>query len=313
MTAPPNGWLFTGLHWVSSKPLLTAITQPAEPGQVCREASRAAETGSVISWRLALPRRCTGVWKSRAGGRRICPFASQVPAAGFSSQCEAGAADDKGLQMARDTALGDDGREYLLYLAWFGPGLVKVGLTAADRGRDRLLDQGAIAFTPLASGPYIPIRQAERRTAASGLASERVSGRAKVAAWWTLPPAAERAALLAAARDQILSAVSWPGRVQVQPCSVTDQARDFGLDLFTPHDYDEVTSLSDGAVLAGQIRLVAGRYLILDTPGGLLLTDMRRAAGWTFRAEGPAAQLGGLSLTTRTPPREHHDQTATLF
>jgi hypothetical protein len=215
--------------------------------------------------------------------------------------------------MARDAALGDDGREYLLYLAWFGPGLVKVGLTAADRGRDRLLDQGAIAFTPLASGPYTPIRQAERLTAASGLAAERISGRAKVTAWWTLPPAHERAALIAATYAKILTAVPWPGRVQLQPCSVTDQARDFGLDMFTPQDYDEATGLSDRAVLAGQIRLVVGRHLLLETAGGMLLADMRRAAGWTFRAEGSATQPAGLSLLSRTPPREHHDQTAPLF
>jgi hypothetical protein len=243
----------------------------------------------------------------------MCPYASEVPAAGTGSQCGGCQAADKGLQMARDAALGDDGREYLLYLAWFGPGLVKVGLTAADRGRDRLLDQGAIAFTPLASGPYTPIRQAERLTAATGLAAERISGRAKVTAWWTLPPADERAALLAAAYAKILTAVPWPGRVQLQPCSVTDQARDFGLDLFTPAAYGEVTGLSDRAVLAGQIRLVVGRHLLLETAGGMLLADMRRAAGWTFRAEGSATQPAGLSLLSRTPPREHHDQTAPLF
>jgi hypothetical protein len=243
----------------------------------------------------------------------MCPCASQVPAAGTGSQCDGCVAADKGLQMARDAALGDDGRDYLLYLAWFGQCPVKVGLTAADRGRDRLLDQGAIAFTPLASGPYTPIRQAERLTAATGLAVERVSGRAKVTAWRTLPPAAERASLLAAAHDRILAAVPWPGRVQLQPCSVTDQARDFGLNLFTPQDYDEMTGISDGAVLAGQIRLVVGRHLLLETPDGLLLADMRRAAGRTFRTEGSAARPGGLSVLSRTPPREHHDQTAALF
>jgi hypothetical protein len=215
--------------------------------------------------------------------------------------------------MARDAALSDDGREYLLYLAWFGQGLVKVGLTACDRGRDRLLDQGAIAFTPLATGPYIPIRQAERRTAASGLAAERVSGRAKLTAWWTLPAADERAAQIAAAYGQIIAAVRWPGRIELQPCSVTDQARDFGLEQFTPRDYDEITGLGDGAVLAGQIRLVTGRHLLLETGDGLLLADMRRSAGWSFRTEGSARRPAGLSVVSRSSPREHHDQTAPLF
>jgi hypothetical protein len=215
--------------------------------------------------------------------------------------------------MARDAATGDEGREYLLYLAWFGPGLLKVGLTAADRGRDRLLDQGAVAFTPLASGPYIPVRQAERLAAATGLAVERVSGRAKVSAWRSLPPAQERAAQLAAAYARILAAVPWPGRLQTRPCAVTDQARDFGLDQFASSDYDEMTGISDGAVLSGQVRLTVGCYLLVETPDGPLLADMRRAAGWTFRAQDPAARPGGLSLVSRAVPREHHDRTPPLF
>ena len=94
---------------------------------------------------------------------------------------------------------------------------------------------------------------------------------------------------------------------------MTDQACDFGLDLFTPAAYDEMTGVSDGAVLSGQTRVVAGCHLLMETADGLLLADMRRASGWTFRTGDPAARPAGLSLVSRTPPREHHDQTATLF
>src|ERR1700678_1140170 len=90
--------------------------------------------------------------------RRPCLAAARMPAGTTDAQCPACAAADRGRQIARDTALGDDDRDYLLYLAWFGPSLVKIGLPAADRGRDRLLEQGAITFTPLATGPYTPIR-----------------------------------------------------------------------------------------------------------------------------------------------------------
>jgi len=170
--------------------------------------------------------------------------------------------------IARDAALGDDGRQYLLYLAWFGAGLVKVGLTAADRGRDRLLEQAAITFTPLATGPYTPIRQAERLASAAGLATERISSRAKITAWWYLPSPAERAAELTEARDRVAGQVTWPGRVRLLPCAVTDQAADFGLDQNPPGAYAEVTGFSDPAALDGQILIAAGRHLLLRTASG---------------------------------------------
>lgn len=275
------------------------------------EVRRLATPGSRVAWTLHGPRQCTGTWTGTA--RRPCPAAAPVPADGADVQCPACAAADRGRQIARDAALGDDGREYLLYLAWFGTGLVKIGLTAADRGRDRLLEQAAIAFTPLAAGPYTPIRQAERLASAAGLAAERISSRAKLTAWWHLPPAAERAAQLTAARDRVAGQVTWPGRVQLLPCAVTDQAADFGLDQNPPDGYTEVTGFSDPATLAGQILLAAGRHLLLKTSSEPLLADMRHAAGRVIHPAPTSAQPGGLSLTFRAPPREHDDRQSSLF
>jgi hypothetical protein len=45
-----------------------------------------------------------------------------VPEDSTDAQCPACTAGDRGRQIARDAALGDDGRAYALYLAWFGPG-----------------------------------------------------------------------------------------------------------------------------------------------------------------------------------------------
>jgi hypothetical protein len=268
--------------------------------------------GERIAWALATPRTCTGAWTGTA--RRPCPARSQIPAGTTDTQCAACARADRGRQIARDAVPGDDGREYLLYLAWFGPGLVKIGLTAADRGRDRLLEQGAITFTVLAAGPYAPIRQAERLASAAGLAAERITARAKAAAWQQLPPPGERAALLTAARDQVTSRVPWPGRVRLVAAGITDQAGDFGLDGGPPGPYQEVTGISDGAVLAGRVRLAAGRHLLLDTPAGPLLCDMRRAAGWAIRSlPGTAPAPAGLALAGRSAPGGHDDVQQPLF
>jgi hypothetical protein len=259
-----------------------------------------------VNWILRAPRQCTGTWTGTS--RRPCPATTLIPAGTTDAQCPACAAADKGRQIARDTALGDDGRDYLLYLAWFGPGLVKIGLTATDRGRDRLLEQGAITFTPLATGPYTPIRQAERLASATGLAAERISGKAKVTAWWQLPPPAERAAGLTNARDHLAAQVAWPDRIRLLPCTPTDQAADFGLDQHTPGAYTEVTALSDNAVLTGQVLLAIGRHLMLDSTTGPLLADMRHAAGWVIQPTDVPAQPAGLTLTARTPPSPADDQ-----
>jgi hypothetical protein len=211
---------------------------------------------------------------------------------------------------------GDDGREYLLYLAWFGPDMVKVGLTAADRGRDRLLEQGAITFTMLAAGSYDPIRQAERLISAAGLARERITARAKAAAWLSLPPPGERTELLTAARARVATLVPWPDEVRLLPGEVTDQAGDFGVDGPLHDRWREVTGLSDGAVLSGRVRVVIGRRLLLDTPAGPLLCDMRRPAGWAVRPvpdNAPPAPAG-LALAAGPAPGGHDDDSQeTLF
>ena len=294
--------------------MLTASPLPADPAAPPGpETRRPAGAGTSLSWHLRGPRRCTGAWAGTA--RRPCPARAEIPASGTDAQCPACALADRGRQIAKDAALGDDGREYRLYLAWFGPGLVKIGLTAADRGRDRLLEQGAITFTMLAAGPYVPIRQAERFTAAAGLARERITAAAKAAAWQALPPPAERAAQVAAARKQIIAGgARWPGPVQHLPDAITDQADDFGLDRWAVGTYQEVTGISDSSFLAGQVRLVIGRELLLDTPAGPLLMDMRRSAGWAIRpgTEAPAPPAG-LTLTARPTAGAPDDSQQTLF
>lgn len=213
--------------------------------------------------------------------------------------------------MARDVALGTDGRTYVLYLAWFGPGLTKAGLTAADRGRDRLLEQGAITWTPLARGPYTPIRRAERLISASGIAPERLPSRATVGSWWNLPAEGERAASLADAHQSSAACIRPVTGIDLMPCQVIDQVADFGLSRPPPATYLEVTGLSGDAALTGEILLIVGRRLLLATASAPLLIDMRRAAGW-ITATSAATAATGLKTITRTRPADRHDHD-TLF
>lgn len=314
MTTQPPAWRFTGLHWESTHPVLTACPLPGDSGsQPGPETRRPAAPGTRIAWILTGPRACTGVWTG--ADRRPCPATAPVPPGTTDAQCTACARADRGRQIARDKA-PDDGREYLLYLAWFGPGLIKIGLTAADRGRDRLLEQGAITFTMLAVGPYAAIRQAEQAASAAGLAAERITARSKTAAWPGLPGPRERAALLAAARDRLTNQVSWPHRVKLVPDGVSDQAQDFGLTGQVPGSWQEVTAIRDRAILAGQIRFVVGRRVLLDTSAGPLLCDMRRAAGRVIRLVPGTGRLpapAGLGLVDSPTPGGRDDGQQPLF
>lgn len=262
--------------------------------------------GGAVSWALTGVRSCTGVWAGAQ--RRPCPEAEPLLLDGTDPQCANCASLDRGRQIARDAELGDDGRDYTLYLAWFGPGLMKVGLTATDRGRDRLLEQGAIAWTPAAAGPYTPVRHAERLIARAGLARERFSGHAKTAAWWNLEPPPVRAAHLAAAHKLATGKLARYDRISPAACSVTDQAGDFGLAPAGPPAYREVTGISSSAVLTGMIQMTIGHWLLLDTVTGMLLIDMRRVAGCQFNPADAAATPAGLRAVSRSPLEARNDQ-----
>ncbi|MFG1707429.1 DUF2797 domain-containing protein [Nonomuraea sp. M3C6] len=275
------------------------------------ERRRPAVVGRLLAWQLGGSRVCIGVWA--AGARTPCPGRRSVRA-GTDAQCAGCAAGDSGRALARNAIAGENDRDWNLYLAWFGSGLVKVGLTAADRGRDRLLEQGAIAYTLLATGPFTAIRRAEQSVSATGLARERIGSRAKADAWWSLPDAAGRAEHVAKAHAAITAATDWPDTLEVTGCRVHDLAAAYGLDQEPlPSTFQELTGVDDEAALAGRIRAVVGRRLLLDTFAGPLLADMRRVAGYPFAAAGEQTRPTGLQSTPRTRPRDPHENDQPLF
>ncbi len=231
-----------------------------------------------MDYQLGGQRCCVGVWLAQRRRRQPCPFGHLIPPPATRAQCDPCGAADPGTRFARNATL-DDGREYALYLAWFGPGLTKVGLTATERGTDRLAEQGALAFTWLAHGRLPDILAAERRVSASGLAPERRQRRVKLATWWTLPDHTQRRDELRATYQQIITTVPWPTGLDRAACAVVDQVELFGLDAL-PDSCQEITALTSGAVLSGTVRCAVGRDLLLDTQDGPLLADTRLLAGW---------------------------------
>jgi Protein of unknown function (DUF2797) len=301
VTGQTSGWLCAGMYWQAGEPLLTGIDGSA---------AQALRAGLRVGWRLGGPRRCVGVWRLAEQTRLPCPHHAQVTGTGGDAQCRACASADAGRALARDHAPGDD-REFVLYLAWFGPGLHKVGLTAAERGDDRLLEQAALAYTLLARGPLTLVRRAEQLVAGSGMAGERVTGRAKMRYWRQLPVAAERAAQVERAAARIHHGIDWPDGLLPVDTAVADQVDRFGLARLPP-TFAEVTGLGSGSVVAGSVAALIGRYLLIDAgQAPPVLLDARRLTGWTILpADGPCQ---GLNMHMRTDPRKTHGDQATLF
>jgi len=302
VTEQPTVWRATGLYWANQTPRL-GLVDPAGT-----ERTQPLPPGTELGYRLGDQRHCIGIWLAHDQRRRPCPFRHPISPGATRAQCQACSAADPGQLLAR-TAAVDDGRTYALYLAWFGTGLTKVGLTASERGTDRLADQAALAFTWLAHGPLPAVRAAEQAISASGLAPERRQRRTKLAAWWQLPDHTQRQQQLATAYQRIIEAVPWPAGLGQTPCQVVDQVDLFGLHAL-PGSCQELTGLNPGCILRGTVRCAAGGDLLLDTISGPLLADTRLLAGWPLWPT--TASSTGLELRDCDYARSNHgaDQTA---
>ncbi|MFC9327448.1 DUF2797 domain-containing protein [Kitasatospora sp. NPDC057015] len=292
-TRPAPGWTATGLRWQGGRPELTARNG-------AREHARTVTTGTPVGWLVGGPRRCTGVRTS--GGHHPCPFAAEIDPGGKAVQCPSCQDADPGLALARDQVL-DNGRTYRLYLAWFGPGVLKVGITAERRGTTRLLEQAALGYTFVGRGPLPGVRRAELTVAQAGLARERLTTRTKCGGWWGVPDPAARRHELAELRAAVLRLLSGHAIELLADEPLADHVDLFGLGAGAPPLYQEVTALGEGAALAGTLRAPVGRHLFLDTgpTDPPLLLDTRLLTGWTLTAAGGRPCAGFESEPRRRP------------
>jgi Protein of unknown function (DUF2797) len=270
----------------------------------------AGERERPLPSRLALTggggRSCVGV--RRAGRRVRCPAGAGVAGEATSGQCPSCAAVDRSYSVAADTAL-DDQRVFRLYLAWFGPGLLKLGITAAERGHARLLEQGALAHTWLGEGRLPAVRRAERVLGAALGIPDRVGAAAKrraLAGAWPLPGAAED---LATAHEALATCPAWPDTLSPLPLGVADHRPAYGLDGSRPvRATAAVRALRPGATIAGTASPVVGKDAYVTGGHGLLILDLRLLAGWEL-TKAPA----GTPTDTDLRPLDHADPQDALF
>lgn len=296
--APDEGWLCTGAHWAGERAVLVTVSG----GQ---EHIRPLEAGRRVALAWHGPRRCVG-WSAPGTGRTPCPDGRPVGAATTLAQCESCQARDHGLAVARDRIV-DDGRTYQLYLAWFAPGMLKVGITAEARGVARLLEQAAIGYTVIATGSLPAIRRAELTLSGTGLARERFRARAKVEAWWHLPQSDVLHDALAEARCRALGILAEHQLAVLPDGPIVDRTAFFGFAAGSPAAYQEVEALDDAGLLAGVLRQAVGKHLFVDVAGfrGPVLLDLRLLAGRRIAADGAAAGESGsfgLHVVERRKP-----------
>ncbi|HEY4026415.1 MAG TPA: hypothetical protein VGO86_08285, partial [Candidatus Dormibacteraeota bacterium] len=265
------------------------------------------ELGQDVGWKVAGPRRCIGLYDRREHRRRRCPVGALVA---DGSQCDLCERADPGRLVARGQApSGMEQEPFVLYLAWFGDGLSKVGITSEKRGMGRLCEQAALSYCLAARGPFTSIRQAEVLLSSIGVAPERLASRTKQAAWWRIPPAEERATELAALHKIAADAIRALPRTELLEFQASDLTPLFGLEREMPDRYELVTAVRPGAVLGGQITHVIGRSVVLSPTQ--LVVDTGLLEGWTLRRSAESA--GGLDVETRTREADARAVQGTLF
>ncbi|AZQ35908.1 DUF2797 domain-containing protein [Streptomyces cyaneochromogenes] len=283
-----QAWRCKGLRWSASGP------------ELAWDGGRR----SALTWgkRVAFGVAEGGVRRCVGARGHACPVRAVVPGRSTGARCEECARLDRAHSVAADT-IADDPRPYHVYLAWFGPGMTKVGITALERGSARLLEQGAVCFSWLGVGPLMAARRTEELLRAALRVPDRIPYGDKRAVRSALPASAvERAAEVADLHARAAALPGWPESLDREPCQPVDHAGVFGLaDL--PAAVGEVSGLVAGGAVSGRLVAAAGPDLHVETGGGVVVVDTRLMAGWELV---PVSEDSELTL----PVREFRSQDA---
>lgn len=281
-----QAWRCSGLSW------------PAEggPALVWDRGRRSALTwGKRVAFGVA-PAGEGGVRRCVGARGHACPSAAAVPGRSTGARCEECARLDRAHSVAADT-LADDPRPYRVYLAWFGPGMTKAGITAVERGPARLLEQGAVCFSWLGTGPLMAARRTEELLRAALGVPDRIPYVRKRALRALLPGGEEeRAAELAELHARAVALGGWPESLEREPFRPVDHVRAFGLGG-APPAVGEVSELVAGGAVSGELVAAAGPDLHLATGAGVVVLDTRLLTGW------PLLPAAGRELSV--PVREY--------
>ncbi|MFD8207261.1 DUF2797 domain-containing protein [Streptomyces sp. NPDC059695] len=257
---------------------------------------------SALTYGQRLAFRAVGVRRCPGARGNPCPTEAVVPGRATGGRCPECARLDRAHSVAADT-IADDPQPYRVYLAWFGPGMTKVGITAEARGEARLLEQGAVAFSWLGRGPLMAARRTEEVLRQALGVPDRVAYERKRAARHALPPAPERAREVEALYRRARAVGGWTETLEPVEFAARDHAAAFHLDGLPRLD-GTVTELVGGGVVTGRLLAAAGPDLHLLAPDGRCLAlDTRLMGGWILEAAGdedglsvPVTAVAGAAL-----------------
>ncbi|MGW8556266.1 DUF2797 domain-containing protein [Streptomyces tubercidicus] len=220
--------------------------------------------GKWLAFAAKGERLCLGV--RRADRWIVCPYGAVLDGASAKDQCARCAQLDRSRSVAADT-MADDPRPYGVYLAYFGPGLLKVGITAVERGPTRLVEQGAVAYAWLGRGPLMAARRAETLLGSALAVPDRFTKAAKRAARGALPPVPDRAAELAQLHDTARALAGWPETLDPVEFACADHTELFGLDRI-PGEVGELGGMTPGAEVVGEVLTGVGADVYVRLVGG---------------------------------------------
>ncbi|WP_329622252.1 DUF2797 domain-containing protein [Streptomyces sp. NBC_01255] len=242
---------------------------------------------SALTYGQGLAFRAVGVRRCPGARGNPCPLEAVVSGRATGGRCAECARLDRAHSVAADTLL-DDPQPYRVYLAWFGPGMTKVGITAEARGEARLLEQGAVAFSWLGRGPLMAARRTEEVLRQALGVPDRIAYERKRAVRHVLPPAEERAREVQELHRRAREIGGWTETLEPLDFVARDHAEAFHLDGLPPLG-GTVTELVDGGVVTGRLLAAAGPDLHLLDPGGrCVVLDTRLMGGWALRGVGEA-------------------------
>ncbi|MFJ5778577.1 DUF2797 domain-containing protein [Streptomyces sp. NPDC093094] len=284
-----QAWKCSGLRWSADGPVLVWDGGRRSPLTWGKRVAFGVVDGGV--------RICVG-----ARGH-ACPVRAVVPGRGTGARCEECARLDRAHSVAADT-LADDPRPYHVYLAWFGPGRVKVGITALERGPARLLEQGAVCFSWLGAGPLMAARRTEELLRAALRVPDRIPYAEKRAVRAVLPRTeAERSAEIADLHARALALNTWPESLAREPFRAVDHVGVFGL-RDAPPAVGAVGELVAGGVVGGELVAAAGPDLHLATTSGVLVLDTRLMSGWDLVPAGAGDEVTLPVREFKAPPQD---------
>ena len=168
---------------------------------------------------------------------------------------------------------------HFLYLAYFAPGLVKVGISQEARGIRRLLEQGARIALKLETFPSAEIaRQYEAKIAAMDGIVEHVVGRKKLD---TLSVAFDEASAVAELQRVV-------ARITAEIGVAFDRAE---IVRTAPWFHSGAIDLAKAIIMRGQpcivgtVRAVIGHAILLEHTGRLLAYDIKKFTGYRAKVD----------------------------